>query len=181
MNEKAVLNGGTIWAESGTGSQNTFAGPISVNSAGGIFDAGGNLVGGTAVKPTAVLNLTGPISGAGGVTKNGPGTVFITAAPSYAGSTTINDGTLQINTHSAVTLHAITGAGTLVVDNTTALTATSIKIGVLTVGAGSIVTIAPLAGGPLAGNQQYPVPEPATLLMLLTACLTGLSFGVRRF
>ena len=46
MNKKCVLNGGTIWGESGTGTNNTFAGPITVNSAGGIFDAGGGLTGG---------------------------------------------------------------------------------------------------------------------------------------
>ncbi len=166
MNKKAVLNGGTIWAESGAGSQNTFSGPVTVNSTGGVFDSGGALTGGTP-NTSAVLTLSGAITGTGNVTKNGPGTVFITSAPSYAGSTTINDGTLQINTHSAATLHAITGAGTLVVDNTTGLTATSIKVGVLTVGAGSTVTIAPLAGGPLAGTDTLtPVPEPSTIALL---------------
>ncbi len=105
MNKNAVLGGGTIWAENGSGAQNTFSGPITVNSAGGIFNAG------DASHTTAVMTLSGPITGAGGVTKNGPGTVFITGTPGYAGNTTINTGTLQINSGSAVTLHAITGAG----------------------------------------------------------------------
>jgi autotransporter-associated beta strand protein len=179
MNKRAVLNGGTIWAESGIGSQNNFIGPVTINAAGGVFDAGGALTGGTP-NANAVLTISGAISGAGNLTKNGPGTVFIATAPSYAGSTTISDGTLQVNAHSAVTLHAISGTGTLGVDNTTDLTAASIMVGVLNVGPGSTVTIAPLPGGPLAGDQApAPVPEPATWAMLLMACAAVLLWGIR--
>ncbi|MGA2060031.1 MAG: autotransporter-associated beta strand repeat-containing protein [Thermoguttaceae bacterium] len=179
MNKKCVLNGGTIWGESGSGSQNTFSGPITVNSTGGVFDAGGGLTGG-APKSSAVLTISGAISGAGGVTKNGPGTVFITGTPGYLGSTAISAGTLQINSGAAVTLHAISGAGALGVDNTTSLTAESINIGMLTIGAGSTITIAPIPGGPLAGvESMQTVPEPVTWTMLVMAAM-GLGIYWRR-
>jgi autotransporter-associated beta strand protein len=97
LTKAAVLNGGTIWGESGIGNQNTFAGPITVNASGGIFDAGSALTGGTA-NATAVLNLTGAIGGAGKVTKNGPGTVFINGTSNtWAGGTVVNAGTLVAN------------------------------------------------------------------------------------
>jgi autotransporter-associated beta strand protein len=169
MTKKAVLNGGTIWGESGTGAQNTFAGPITANSQGGVFDAGGNLVGGTTVKPTAVLNLSGPITGAGGITKTGPGTVFITGSIGYDGNTAISDGTLQVNTGNATVMHAVSGAGNLGVDNHTVLTVDSLMIGTLTVGPGSEVILAPLTGA-LSGFVT-PVPEPLTVVMLLSAAL----------
>jgi autotransporter-associated beta strand protein len=161
MNKKIVLNGGTIWAESGSGTNNTISGPVTVNNFSGIFTTG------DASRPTAVMTLSGSISGPGGVTKNGPGTVFITGTPGYLGATSISAGTLQINSHAAVTMHAIIGAGALGVDNTTSLTADSINVGTLTIGDGSTVTIAPIAGGPLGGiDTLYPVPEPSVIIML---------------
>ena len=169
MNKKCVLNGGTIWSESGTGTQDTFAGPITVNRAGAVFDAGDGLTGGAA-KPSAVLTLSGPITGAGGVTKNGPGTVFITGTPGYLGNTTISAGTLQINSGGAVTMHSISGAGSLGVDNTTSLTADYINVATLTLGPGCTVAIAAIPGGPVAdGESMKAVPEPAVIVMLLTA------------
>jgi autotransporter-associated beta strand protein len=126
------------------------------------------------------LTISGAISGAGGVTKNGPGTVFITGTPGYLGSTAISAGTLQINSGAAVTLHAISGAGALGVDNTTSLTAESINIGMLTIGAGSTITIAPIPGGPLAGvESMQTVPEPVTWTMLVMAAM-GLGIYWRR-
>jgi autotransporter-associated beta strand protein len=179
LNKKCVLNGGTIWAESGAGTQNIFSGPITVNSDGGIFDAGGGLTGGAPIA-SAILTLSGAITGVGGVTKNGPGTVFITRTPGYNGNTIVTAGILQINSHAAVSLHAVTGAGALGVDNTTSLTVDSINIGTLTLGIGSRITIAPLAGGPTAGMESFsPVPEPATWAMLLMAAM-GLGIYRRR-
>ena len=49
-----TLSGGTMFAESGTGTQNTFAGPVTLSGAsGGTFDANSN----------AVLNVSGAIGG----------------------------------------------------------------------------------------------------------------------
>src|SRR6185369_8877219 len=55
MNKITTLTGGTMWAESGTGSQNTFAGPVMLTGTGGTFDAGGGLNGGT---PSSNVSLT---------------------------------------------------------------------------------------------------------------------------
>ena len=41
------------------------------------------------------LTLSGDISGSGGLTKTGSGTLVLTGANSYAGGTTVSDGTLQ--------------------------------------------------------------------------------------
>ena len=102
MNKLCTLNGGTIWGESGTGAQNTFAGAITVNSSGGIVDAGSALTGGTP-NTNAVLNITGAIGGTGRITKNGPGTVTVNnAANGYSGGTTVNAGTLVVGNSKAL-------------------------------------------------------------------------------
>jgi autotransporter-associated beta strand protein len=96
MNKLCTLAGGTIWGESGTGAQNTFAGPISLTNAGGILDAGSALTGGTP-NSNAVLTIVGPISGTGSITKNGPGTVVIAGGGNtWSGGTIVNAGILAV-------------------------------------------------------------------------------------
>ncbi|HSV14727.1 MAG TPA: autotransporter-associated beta strand repeat-containing protein [Tepidisphaeraceae bacterium] len=107
MSKIATLNGGTMWAESGTGTQNTFAGPITLGAAGGIFDAGSALTGGAA-NASALLNITGIIGGAGALTKNGPGTVTLSAVNTYTGATTVNAGTVALPAAAAINSSTIT-------------------------------------------------------------------------
>ncbi|MGA2799164.1 MAG: PEP-CTERM sorting domain-containing protein [Thermoguttaceae bacterium] len=76
-------------------------------------------------------------------------------------------------------LHAISGAGTLGVDNSTDLTVDSIDLGTLSIGAGSTLTIAAIPGGPQAELALNPVPEPSTWAMLLLAAM-GLGIYRRR-
>jgi autotransporter-associated beta strand protein len=96
MNKLCTLNGGTIWGESGTGTQNTFSGAITLGSAGGVFDAGSALTGGTP-NANAVLTISGAIGGIGALTKNGPGTLTISNINNtWSGGTTINAGTLVL-------------------------------------------------------------------------------------
>jgi autotransporter-associated beta strand protein len=52
--------------------------------------------------PLGVITLQGTISGPGGLTKQGPGTVILTGINNYGGVTTISAGTLQINAFSAL-------------------------------------------------------------------------------
>ncbi|HEY7087900.1 MAG TPA: autotransporter-associated beta strand repeat-containing protein, partial [Tepidisphaeraceae bacterium] len=101
MSKVCTLNGGTVWGESGTGSQNTFAGPVTLGSSGGELDAGGALTGGT-TNPNAVLTISGPIGGSGALTKNGPGTVTLNGANTYTGGTVVNSGLLVLNNADAV-------------------------------------------------------------------------------
>jgi T5SS/PEP-CTERM-associated repeat protein/autotransporter-associated beta strand protein len=83
--------------------------------------------------------LSGILSGTGGMTKNGAGTVTLTNANTYTGATTVNAGTMLINgsINSSVTVNGgiLGGTGTI--------------NGSLTVGSGGIVD---LIGGTLTVN-----------------------------
>jgi autotransporter-associated beta strand protein len=108
MNKLAVLNGGTIWAESGIGSQNTFAGAITLNTLGGTLDSGGPLTGGSA-HPDAVLNITGNITGPGSLIKSGPGTATLSGLNTYTGPTIVTSGKLSLR--SSAKDPVLSGAG----------------------------------------------------------------------
>jgi autotransporter-associated beta strand protein len=86
MTKVATLNGGRMLAESGTGTQNTFSGPVTLGGPGGIFEAAGG----------AVLNVNGSVTGVGPLTKNGAGLVTLGGANTYTGSTNVNAGTLVL-------------------------------------------------------------------------------------
>lgn len=85
-----VLNGGTITSTGGIVDNSTNLETVNLNL---IFDATRSLnaaAGGT-------LQMGGVISGAGGVTKNGGGTVILTNANTYTGTTAANAGTLKLD------------------------------------------------------------------------------------
>jgi autotransporter-associated beta strand protein len=105
---------------------------------------------------------SGDLSGSGSIKKIGTGTLTLSGALSYSGTTTIDGGTLSICTpvsvQANVLLHDIVGTGDLIVGdgvNPTNLTATSIRVNSLSIGGSS--------GGMAA------VPEPSTLVLLLVA------------
>jgi autotransporter-associated beta strand protein len=112
LSKLSTLNGGTIWAESGTGSQNTFSGAITLGATGGILDAGSALTGGAA-NSNAVLTASSVIGGSGALAKNGPGTVSLTgSANTYGGGTTVNAGTLIIGQPKSLGTGGLTINGT---------------------------------------------------------------------
>jgi len=82
--------------------------PITLQAAGGIFDTSGNSA-----------TLSGIISGPGGLTKIGAGTLTLSGANTYTGPTTVNAGTLAVNgsiANSAVTVNnggTLAGTGTI--------------------------------------------------------------------
>ncbi|TPM29428.1 autotransporter outer membrane beta-barrel domain-containing protein, partial [Mesorhizobium sp. B2-2-2] len=82
----------------------TAARSATLNAGGGTFDT----------DVSTVLTLTGAVGGAGALTKDGAGTLVLTADNSYAGGTTIAAGTLQLGNGGAT--GSITGD---VVDNGT--------------------------------------------------------------
>lgn len=176
-----------------TGSMFTIA-PSAGLSATGIQLNGGTISGSGTLTPAVLVNdgmlstpnssdnliLSSEISGTGGLTKTGSGTVTFLDNAAYAGTTTITDGCLQFDGTNS-TLHAITGDGDLSVGNGTTpsiLTADSIIISKLTIAAGSKLVLAPRTGvGPTAGRSLTTVPEPSMITLFIMSCF-GLFFRI---
>lgn len=102
------------------------------------------------------LIARGEISGTGGVTKTGNGTVRLEGSNTYAGSTTIDAGTLRVGTGTAGTLgtgDVIINAGTLLLNRTDDVTIVNNLSG-----AGSVVVSAGAAGTTLTGFDTHSGP-----------------------
>ena len=82
---------------------NTIIGPISL-----LGDTGGGST--INVVTNVALNVSGVLSGPGALTKNGPGTLTLTATNTYAGATTVNAGELVVSS-------AQTAAGAITVND----------------------------------------------------------------
>jgi outer membrane autotransporter protein len=76
-----TFDGGALQA---LGNFDTFR-AITLNAGGGTFDTNGN-----------TLTITGAVAGAGGLTKQGAGTLILDGANTYAGGTTVNAGVLRL-------------------------------------------------------------------------------------
>jgi fibronectin-binding autotransporter adhesin len=80
------LNGGLIQARANNASFLNAGATVNVQSGGAILDTNGYSI-----------TVAAPMSGTGGLTKNGAGTLTLTGANAYAGNTIVNAGTLDIN------------------------------------------------------------------------------------
>jgi hypothetical protein len=93
------------------------------------------------------------------------------------------NGTLNFSSGGSDQLANISGTGTLGVgDSVTSsiVTADSIQIGSLSIGAGSTITINALSGGPQSGGDSLAsVPKPSTVVLLIAAAL-GVFLYLRR-
>jgi autotransporter-associated beta strand protein len=187
-NNISLQNNGQIYAlytSSDTSTTNTVSGAVTIGSTGGQFNAGG-VRDDYAANASAIMTISGNVTGTGSLTCPGPGTVTLTGSTvNFSGNTTVNLGTLQINSPvgATVALHAVSGSGTLGIGNgtvATSVTADSVSVNTLTIGAGATLTITAIPGGPLAGSGSISsVPEPSTWAMLMLAAM-GLGIYWRR-
>jgi fibronectin-binding autotransporter adhesin len=121
----------------------------------------------------------GKLEVAGGILTSTVGTKLIDVQEGAAifKTVNVNKSNLNINTAALTTFEvvdgvhvvgAISGKGITQVDSNARLTASSIAQGALTIGSGAVVTIQPIAGGPLSG-QITAVPEPSSFVTLVGA------------
>lgn len=133
------INTGTLQVGNGGPGGNPGVGGISDNSA-LVFNSSGSVL------------VSGAISGSGALTQQGPGTVILAGGNTYAGSTIINGGTLQVG-NGGVTgslgTSDVTDNGILAFNRTNAITVTlniSGTGGLVKNGAGSLI---------LSGSDTY--------------------------
>jgi hypothetical protein len=135
------------------------------------------------------------ISGGGKVAIGPAGSLLLTTDATIANGSNLQvngtfhaqnisvNGTLSLSAGGSAQLANISGSGALSVGDglaSSVLAADSIQTGVLTIAAGSTVTINPIPGGPQAsGSPLNPVPEPSTLALLIAAA-AGIILFLRR-
>jgi autotransporter-associated beta strand protein len=134
-NEALTLNGNTIVSFDSA----SWAGPITLNAT-------------SMILANAALTLSGPIGGAGGLTKEALGLLRLTAANAYTGSTTINQGTLSIE-NSQPSDVTVNSGGTLTGSNAGNMGAVTVNGGTIdpgvSPGGAAIITV----NGPLSLNS----------------------------
>jgi autotransporter-associated beta strand protein len=116
---------------------------VTLNAGGGMFDTNGNSV-----------SIAGVISGSGDLTKNGTGTLTLSGANTYSGTTTIVAGTLAAQNAAAL---GTTDAGTTVIAGATLQIADGVAIGAETLtlsgaGVGSNGALIVTSGGASFGG-----------------------------
>jgi autotransporter-associated beta strand protein len=113
--------------------------------------------------------INAPISGSNGLSKTGTGRLVLAGSISLAGVVDIQEGALQVNTVGAVSLADISGESLEIGNGSdaTTLSADSVMVNSLSIGAGSKLVINALSG--LQG--MTPVPEPSAWALLTIAAL----------
>ncbi len=104
------------------------------------------------------LTLSGAVGGAGGITKIGPGKLLLTGANTFAGATTVNAGTLEVNTTGANAIAgnvAIAGGTLRLLQSEQIANASSVNVtsGTFDLGANSeTVASVQITGGAITGT-----------------------------
>jgi autotransporter-associated beta strand protein len=162
----SAIGGSASLTKLGTGTAtltgtNTFTGDISINGGGTLAIGGGGVLGGGnysgnissystfAYNSSANQTLSGNISLSGAVSKTGAGTLTLTKANDYSGSTTLNSGQLALTGNGG-----ILKSSSILVGNTSGISAAVVQSG-----SGTLVT--PVTGinglqiGSAAGGFGY--------------------------
>jgi YVTN family beta-propeller protein/autotransporter-associated beta strand protein len=115
-----TINAGTLAVGSnsalGTGALTFASGTALQAAANGLSLANAMILNGTDTVDTQTnaLTLAGVLSGSGGLTKTGSGTLILTNANTYSGGTAINAGTLRLENNQALGTGALTTTGSVV-------------------------------------------------------------------
>ena len=119
----------------------TFGGYNSVNLYGtATLPTGGGGVTITTANPQTSLRLGGPITGAGGLTKNGPGSMYLSAPNAYTGTTTVSQGVLYVDSPFGLPLNG--GVGSDLVINTGAVVSINSNVVLRSISGGGVITSA---------------------------------------
>ena len=107
---------------------------------GGNFLNGGHLV---TVDGTGPTTISGILSGTGGLTKQGDGTLTLSAANTFSGALTLNAGTIALGNNSALGTNVLNIAGASALQSTTTITAANAVTlgGDLTIGGANNLTL----------------------------------------
>lgn len=158
-----TLDGGTLTAYATFVMDDTNRG-VTLGASGGTIE----------VEGTHVLTLANIVTGAGGLTKAGPGTLLLTADNTYTGTTSVNAGTLLVNgDHSSATGGVTVNSGATLGGTGTIGSNTTIASGA-TITSGTATGVADFASGNyLSFSENLTVSAGSTWLVNLVQDLDG--------
>jgi T5SS/PEP-CTERM-associated repeat protein/autotransporter-associated beta strand protein len=164
-----TLDGGTLSYAGGMAPPTTKA--ISLTANGGTI---------TVETPGVTLTANGAITGLGGLTVVGPGTLVLGSAGNSFSSLTINSGTVQAASDGVLGSGPVTvgAAGTLIYTATTMTTRTiTLNFGTLSVSTGATLNLSGAAvfGGYLVGPGAYTVAGGTSLTAVTTYASTAIT------
>ena len=161
-----LANGANSATLTVTGGSDTIAAPVDLQSNTSVLPAAGSQ-----------LIISGDISGMGSLTVDAPGTVVLAGTNSYSGGTNVLEGTLAVNTSTAIssgTSLVIGAGGTMIFDPT--LSANPAQAVAATTPANAVSLAVPPSGGsrslvvaPSGGVSQLVVPPSGGLVLPLSA------------